>query len=891
MSEPADRSEAAPDVARRRGIEPDRFQREAIDHVDSGRSVLVAAPTSSGKTLVAEHAIGRALAAGRRTFYTTPIKALSNQKLHDLGELFGRERVGLMTGDNVLRPDAEVVVMTTEVLRNMIYAGSEQLRDLGVVVLDEIHYLMDPYRGPVWEEVIVQVDRAVQLVCLSATVSNADEIGAWLTAVRGDAGVVTEHRRPVPLRNHLLVGDKATGRLRLFDVVDERGRPIRRTQDFLERAESAGSGRSRNSRLFAARRVETIEELAHERLLPAIYFVFSRAGCDEAARAVAQAGIRLVDRPHAEAINEIVDRHLAGLDDATLEALEVPQWRRQLEQGIGAHHAGLVPPMKEAVEECFAEGLLGVVFATETLAMGVNLPARSVVIESLSKFRGDGHSPLTAGEYTQLTGRAGRRGIDVAGEAVVCWNRFLRFEDLARLASSRDFELRSAFRPTYNMVANLVSNHDRDGARTVLGRSLAQFQADGQLVRLRRRRDRLAEERAGVQEGLVERLGDEAAVDEALRTLGGRGRRSGPTEEPGVVDGVDEVLSSVRPGSVVVVDGRPVVVLSTSTRKDGLVVNAVDRRARTRRFSAADLRSVPETLGEVELPSPFDPGSAEARRELGRRLARHGPARHYHRTGSADRDRERLSGPDRRQVRRLGRLDEDLLALDRRIAASADDLVDRFDRVESELQRRHFLDGWALTDRGQMLAGIYHESDLLVAEAIDAGLLDGLDQASLAALVSCFVYEHRSPDPPPEPWFPSDELGRRFDDVASIAADIADFERRSGLGETRPPDPGFVPIIDGWMLGLNLSEVLDRRLLSPGDFVRSARLVIDLLRQIGTIAPSPLAATARRTAQALDRDLVAATRVEDPASDPGRATAEPADPTADHAGVGDADPS
>ncbi|MEM9711630.1 MAG: DEAD/DEAH box helicase, partial [Actinomycetota bacterium] len=465
-----------------RGIDPDRFQREAFDHIDSGASVLVAAPTSSGKTLVAEYGIERALAAGRRAFYTAPIKALSNQKLVELGELFGRERVGLLTGDNVVRPDAPVVVMTTEVLRNMIYAASPSLDRLGVVVLDEIHYLMDPYRGPVWEEVIVQLDPAVQLLCLSATVSNGDEIAGWLDAVRGRAEVVVESTRPVALRNRLLLGDKATGRLRLADTLDDHRRPSRSTAKMLERADHDQGGRRRGSRWFAPRRPEVVEQLDDHGLLPAIYFVFSRNGCDEAARACGQAGLRLTDGSRAGEIARIVERRLAGVDDATRAALDVDRWQRLLERGVAAHHAGLVPAMKEAVEECFAAGLLGVVFATETLAMGVNLPARSVVIESLTKYRGDGHSTLTPGEYTQLTGRAGRRGIDREGDAVVCWNRFLRFDDLARLASSGDFELTSAFRPTYNMVANLVATQDRDGARTVLGRSLAQFQTDRLVV-------------------------------------------------------------------------------------------------------------------------------------------------------------------------------------------------------------------------------------------------------------------------------------------------------------------------------------------------------------------------------------------------------------------------
>ncbi|MEO1064055.1 MAG: DEAD/DEAH box helicase [Actinomycetota bacterium] len=847
-----------------RGIEPDRFQLEAFDHLDAGDTVLVAAPTSSGKTLVAEYGIQLALARGQRAFYTAPIKALSNQKLVELGELFGREQVGLLTGDNVIRPDAPVVVMTTEVLRNMIYAGSPALDDLGLVVLDEIHYLMDPYRGPVWEEVIVQLDQGVQLVCLSATVSNGAEIAGWLDAVRGGAEVVVETTRPVALRNRLLLGDKATGRLRLEDTLDERGRPARATARLLERAEHQPGGRRRGSRWFSPRRPEVVEQLAEAGLLPAIYFVFSRNGCDEAARAVGQTGVRLTDGSTTDRVAAIVERRLAGLDAVTREALEVDRWHRLLERGIAAHHAGLVPAMKEAVEECFAEGLLGVVFATETLAMGVNLPARSVVIESLSKYRGDGHSTLTPGEYTQLTGRAGRRGIDRRGDAVVCWNRFLRFDDLARLASSGDFELTSAFRPTYNMVANLVATQDREGARSVLGQSLAQFQTDRLVVGLRGRRERIADELADVRAVLDDELGERLGpVLDAARADGGdRRRRPAPDDHERAL--IDEALAALRPGAVLVgPSGWPAAVLSTSTRRSGeTLVRTVDARGRVHQLRAGDLRTAPEPIGQIELPRPYTPGKKGFQQEVGRRLDRDQAAR-------AAAEARGGSGPDapaapvRRQVRRLVRLERDLEALDRRIGRSGGDLVRRFDVIEEELRRRDFLDGWRLTSAGETLAGLYHESDLLLAEALRARCFDDLDAAELAALTSCLVYEHRSPDPPPPPWFPSAEVARRYDTIEQLAAKLNRFEQHHDLPETRPPDAGFVPIAHGWMLDLELGDVLDDRQVSPGDFVRTARQLIDLLRQLGQVTAGPLAATARDAARDLDRGLVAATRLDD----------------------------
>ena len=440
----------------------DPFQLRALDSLDAGRSVLVAAPTGSGKTVVADYAIDLALAGGRKAFYTTPIKALSNQKHGDLVRRLGGERVGLLTGDNAINGDAPVVVMTTEVLRNMIYAGSPALDGLHVVVLDEVHYLQDHYRGPVWEEVIIHLPPDVGLVCLSATVSNAEELADWITTVRGACDAVIEEKRPVELVNLYLVGDKGSPDLHLLPtLVDGRANPEASRLDAESLRAGAGAGRPDRGRprrrFFTPNRLDVVDLLAEEDLLPAIYFIFSRAACDDAVATCLDAGIRLTTPEERDRIRDIIDAHIAGLGDADLHVLGYSRWAAGLEAGVAAHHAGMVPPFKEAVEACFAAGLVKVVFATETLALGINMPARTVVIEKLTKFTGERHEFLTPGDYTQLTGRAGRRGIDPLGHAVVLWSPFVPFEQVAALAASRSFRLTSAFRPTYNMAASAAT--------------------------------------------------------------------------------------------------------------------------------------------------------------------------------------------------------------------------------------------------------------------------------------------------------------------------------------------------------------------------------------------------------------------------------------------------
>lgn len=461
----------------------DDFQIEACHAVEDGRGVLVAAPTGAGKTVIGEFAAFASLRKGKKCFYTTPIKALSNQKFQEFSNRFGSERVGLLTGDVNINSDADVLVMTTEVLRNMLYTNSTTLLNLGSVVMDEVHYLADKFRGAVWEEVLIHLMESVQVVSLSATVSNAEEFGEWLGEVRGSTDVIVSEIRPIPLYQHVLIGH------RLIDLFSEPGRvnpeilslerqALRRVRTPRHRRDRPGVEEGRLSR------DEVIEKLARENLLPAITFIFSRAGCDAAVKQCLQSGLRLTSAEERLEITSIVAQYTKNISEEDLEVLGYREWLQALERGIAAHHAGLLPSFKNAVEELFQKGLVKAVFATETLALGINMPARTVVLEKLTKWNGEGHVSITPGEYTQLTGRAGRRGIDIEGNAVVLWSPTVDSAAAAGLASTRTYPLRSSFSPTYNMSINLINQFGRERARTSLESSFAQFQADRAVVGL-----------------------------------------------------------------------------------------------------------------------------------------------------------------------------------------------------------------------------------------------------------------------------------------------------------------------------------------------------------------------------------------------------------------------
>ncbi len=855
-------------------FELDDFQRRAVQALDEGASVLVAAPTGSGKTVVAEHAVARALAEGGKAFYTTPIKALSNQKFADLARRHGPRNVGLLTGDNSINGDAPVVVMTTEVLRNMIYARSPALSGLRFVVLDEVHYLQDTYRGPVWEEVIIHLPPSVSLVCLSATVSNAEEVADWLTTVRGPTRLVLEERRPVELRNLYLVGDRQSEEPHLLPTLVD-GHPNREAERLDDEVVRQRGGRQRGHRrprrrLFTPRRPEVIEMLDERDMLPALYFIFSRIGCEEAVAACLDAGLRLTTPDERVRIRAIVDEHTAALSDDDLDVLGYDRWSAALEMGLAAHHAGMVPPFKEAVEACFVEGLVKAVFATETLALGVNMPARSVVIERLTKFTGEARAFLTPGEYTQLTGRAGRRGIDELGYAIVLWSPFVPFDQVASLASSRTYGLRSAFRPTYNMAANLVHRYEPPEAHHLLNLSFAQFQADKAVVRFEARIERQEGRLAALeQDARCERgdVGEYRALVQAERAA------NAPTEaERGAVA---FTLARLVPGDVVVVGRQRVAVLSVAHRKGGdLRLKGIDATGEPVTVTLDDLPVPPPRIGRLDLPRPYQPNNRAFQHKVADELRRarlEDPEPDAGAGGRPSGDRPQARSPvdahpvdgcpDReghvRAHAQMERARRELADMRREVRSRTGSLARRFDRVLRLMEAWGYLEGWALTSKGEVLARTYHESDLLVAEALTSGLLDGLDPAALAGLLSCFTYEHRGPGEPEAPWFPSRQVRSRWSELERLADDLAADEEAAGLPPTRTPDPGFAALAHAWAAGEPLGEVLGDEDLSGGDFVRNVKTLIDLVRQVGDVAPDPATArVARQAAEALYRGVV-----------------------------------
>jgi ATP-dependent RNA helicase HelY len=532
----------------------DPFQIRSCESVESGRGVLVAAPTGAGKTIVAEFAIHLALQQAQvKVFYTAPMKALSNQKYQELVERYGYSEIGLLTGDTSINPGARVVIMTTEVLRNMLYAGSALLENLGYVVMDEVHYLADRFRGAVWEEVIIHLPAWVQLISLSATVSNAEEFGDWLHTVRGQTDVIVSEERPVPLHQHMMFAHK------LLPLFAKKKGTLEVNPEVLSMASmlgrhSTGRGRTRGAPRYGkfedqkhkVYRSDVVRMLDGDDLLPAIFFIFSRAGCDQAVTQVLRGGVSLTTHDEQDRIMDFVDESCARLDDDDKAILGYDSWLDGVVRGVAAHHAGMLPIFKETIEELFRQKLLKVVFATETLALGINMPARTVVLEKLEKFNGEARVPITAGEYTQLTGRAGRRGIDHEGHSVIIWQPGINAEAVAALASRRAYPLKSSFSPTYNMAVNLIAQFGVERTRGVLESSFAQFQADRHVVELARTVRTKEESLAGYAASLECHLGDFQEYAAVRRTLSDLEREHGQRKTRHSPGDVGKELSSLR---------------------------------------------------------------------------------------------------------------------------------------------------------------------------------------------------------------------------------------------------------------------------------------------------------------------------------------------------------
>lgn len=837
------------------GFPFDPFQRRACGSLVGGSSVLVAAPTGAGKTVVGEFAAWFALHEGGKTFYTTPIKALSNQKYGDFVSIHGAENVGLLTGDNSVNGEAPVVVMTTEVLRNMIYEDSPTLHGLRYVVLDEVHYLQDRYRGGVWEEILIHLPVDVQIVSLSATVSNTEEFAEWLQTLRGRTEVVIEEDRPVEVRHWYFASDEL---LPMF-VQKPDGTPIPnpRAREFDRRKRRGGprphrgGRREREKRPRIPFRTEVVERLNGEGMLPAIYFIFSRRGCNEAVKRCLYENLRLTTPDERKRITEYADLRASELPEEELDILGYHDWIAGLANGIAAHHAGMIPPFKETVEELFKKGLVKVVFATETLALGINMPARTVVVESLTKFTGEKHELMTPGEYTQLSGRAGRRGKDDLGHSVVLMQRFTPFETISRLASARTYPLTSSFQPSYNMAVNMIRSYERAEAEHLVNSSFAQFQADRDVVALERNRERdeayLASyrERMACEKGDVEEYREMVAALKRVESGAGGGGSSLDVRADELKRGdVFEIPTGKRRGRYVVVEplkggdgGAPKLVAMTESR--ALI-----------RLGPTDLRRSPRVVGSLRIPNTFRSKDAGSRRNLARKLTAMSvdeeplDARGNDQLGDI---RERVDNhpvhacPDRGRhlhyAERAVRLEKEIRGIARRISRRTGTLARRFDVVVEVLQDLGYVSDWQLGPKGELLTGVYNESDLLVVECLKEGVLDDLDGPEVAAVCSSLVYETRGPDPAAPTVWPTDAARSAWIRLVELYTRIERQEHVRGIELTREPDPGFGEKAYRWTAGAPLDRVLEEE-DAPGDFVRAVKQLVDLLRQLEPIAPT-----------------------------------------------------
>ncbi|MFI2349977.1 DEAD/DEAH box helicase [Streptomyces sp. NPDC019443] len=901
----------------------DPFQIEACQALEAGKGVLVAAPTGSGKTIVGEFAVHLALQQGRKCFYTTPIKALSNQKYTDFVRRYGADKVGLLTGDNSVNSEAPVVVMTTEVLRNMLYAGSQSLLGLGYVVMDEVHYLSDRFRGAVWEEVIIHLPESVTLVSLSATVSNAEEFGDWLDTVRGDTEVIVSEERPVPLWQHVLAGR------RMYDLFEEetdhggRGSARREVNPDLVRLARMENQRTYNprdrrrgkmvreadrererrqrSRIWTPGRPEVIERLDSEGLLPAITFIFSRAACEAAVQQCMYAGLRLNDENARLRVREIVEERTAAIPTEDLHVLGYYEWLEGLERGIAAHHAGMLPTFKEVVEELFVRGLVKAVFATETLALGINMPARSVVLEKLVKWNGEQHADITPGEYTQLTGRAGRRGIDVEGHAVVLWQRAMDPAALAGLAGTRTYPLRSSFKPSYNMAVNLVQQFGRHRSRELLETSFAQFQADKSVVGISRQVQKNEEGLEGYREGMTCHLGDFEEYARLRRELkdretelakqGAAQRRAAAAAslEKLKAGDVIHVPTGKFAGLALVIDpgipaGRTNGHRGGFEYHDGPRPLVLTAERQVKRLASMDFPVPVETLERMRIPKSFNPRSPQSRRDLASALRTKAghivPERHRKQRAAAADDREiaRLRtelrahpchGCDEREdharwAERYHRLQRDTWQLERRIEGRTNTIARTFDRIVALLTELDYLRGDEVTEHGKRLARLYGELDLLASECLRDGIWEGLSPAELAACVSALVYEARQADDAVAPKVPAGKAKAALGEMVHIWGRLDALEEEfkinqaEGVGQ-REPDLGFAWAAYQWASDRSLDEVLREAEMPAGDFVRWCKQVIDVLGQIAAAAPreGTVAKNARKAVDALLRGVVA----------------------------------
>ncbi len=846
----------------------DKFQLHAIDALNQGHSVVVSAPTGSGKTLVGEYAIYRAIEHGQKVFYTTPLKALSNQKLRDFREQFGSKNVGLMTGDLSVNREASIVVMTTEIFRNMLYAAvdghDDPLADVEAVVLDECHYMNDSQRGTVWEESIIHCPPSVQLVALSATVANAGQLTDWIQRVHGPTELVVSDFRPVPLQFSFC---SAKG---LHPLLNEQGNGLHPNCKVWR----APKGQRRRGRSPKPLQPESppisfvVSKMAERDMLPAIYFIFSRRGCDKAVRdLLAQC---LVNTEQQYLIRQRLDTYTKTNPEAVREGVHVDALMR----GIASHHAGVLPAWKELIEELFQQGLVKVVFATETLAAGINMPARSTVISSLSKRTERGHRPLMGSEFLQMAGRAGRRGLDSQGYVVTVQSRFEGVREAGQLAISQADPLVSQFMPSYGMVLNLLQRHDLGKARELVERSFGRYLASVDLVeeedlisQLRqqlgqlqggsgdvawedfedyeKRRSRLREERRLLrilQQQAAETLAHELTLALQFSSVGTlvslkapqlRGQVTpavivekidGPGQFPLLLCLTDENIWIVLPCQAVV-----------SLHAELSCLNVVDLN-HPNMSSSGELRhgnhqsrGLALEVGymakrhDMKTPQYDLAGEVLAQAELVHGLEEDLKEQPAHCWG----DRKKL----KKHRRRMEELELEIRERQQLLHHRANQHWETFLALTSILKHFGCLEDLIPTEIGRTVAALRGDNELWLGLALMSGHLDELEPPDLAAVFEAISTEVNRPDlwsgysPPPN----ADEA---LHDLSGIRRELLRSQEECQVFIPAWWTPDLMGLVHAWASGTSWIDLIANTSLDEGDVVRILRRTVDLLSQV-----------------------------------------------------------
>lgn len=848
----------------RLNFEPDDFQLLAFQAISTNKSVLVAAPTGSGKTLVAEFGIVKALSQQQRIFYTTPIKALSNQKYRDFCDLYGDENVGLLTGDRKVNSTAPILVMTTEILRNMIYDDLDRLTDLGWIVMDEVHYLADKSRGSVWEEILILLSPRTRVIALSATVSNAEEFGAWLSLIRGDFEVIVSEKRPIPLDIMVFQNNEITD---LFTDKDK-SRNINSivTTQYNRKPKKARNPRFR--KMTDSDRSRLIRRLSESGGLPAIYFIFSRAGCDAAATSLISESHGFLNKEERIKVRDFVEAQLVSMSDSDLQAIDISGFMEKLDKGVATHHAGMIPIFKEIVEQLFQANLTKIVFATETLSLGVNMPARSVVIESLRKFDGQKHVDLSPGEFTQLTGRAGRRGMDDYGYAIVPLSDAVSPLSVSSLASARTFPLKSNFQPNYNMSLNLVRNYGISSGLALIEKSFAQFQTNKKLINQRNRFSEIKIEIDSLPKNTSEKEFSLAidymkAVDrleELRKSLMNQTFRSYST-----MGGAE-----FRPGTVIRIDDSEEEFIVTNLDMSKSLLSVVSLKHGLQKMNWHEFSKWPKSTGFCRIPRGFNPNNKDSIIDLFKCISRkpslvpiaevqdsdisamqnYVDNHEFHRIG----ERSSVS----KQARKYLQLREDLEKLEEMISKKSGNLGQKFLSIYKVLLELDYLSkDDEPTAKGELLSNLYLENDLLLTESIDQGMLSNLSIAEFGAVLSAFVFEGRHHSEMAQVTVPTRRIGEALNLIDQLNESISVVEKSHGLALTRGIDASFANAVHDWIVKENLLLILNESDLAPGDFVRWIKQLTDLSNQlINSNAPAYIVEMSRSLREAISYGIV-----------------------------------